>query len=68
MRGKHSIQCQTCAKTDDKIELPRHLFPAQWKMQHCAFHEEIHVFEDWIFVRQSSLVLASEWTTNQKKV
>ena len=33
----------------------------------CAFHEEIHAFEDWIFVRLSSLVLASEWTTNQNK-
>ena len=33
----------------------------------CAFHEEIYPFEDWIFVRLSSLVLASEWTTNRKK-
>ena len=33
----------------------------------CAFHEEIHAFEDWIFVRLSSLVLASEWTTNRNK-
>ena len=33
----------------------------------CAFHEEIHAFEDWIFVRLSSLVLASEWTINRKK-
>ena len=32
-----------------------------------ALHEEIHAFEDWIFVRLSSLVLASEWTTNRKK-
>ena len=32
----------------------------------CAFHEKIHTFEDWIFVRLSSLVLASEWTTNRK--
>ena len=32
-----------------------------------AFHEEIHTFEDWIFVRLSSLVLASEWTTNRNK-
>ena len=31
----------------------------------CAFHEEIHAFEDWIFVRLSSLVLASEWTTTE---
>ena len=33
----------------------------------CAFHEEIHAFEDWIFVRLSSFVLASEWTTNRHK-
>ena len=33
----------------------------------CAFHEEIHAFEDWIFVRLSSLVLSSEWTTNRNK-
>ena len=33
----------------------------------CAFHEQIHAFEDWIFVILSSLVLASEWTTNQNK-
>ena len=33
----------------------------------CAFHEEIHAFEDWIFVRLSSLVLASEWTSNRNK-
>ena len=26
----------------------------------CAFHKEIHAFEDWIFVRLSSLLLASE--------
>ena len=31
------------------------------------FHEESHAFEDWIFVRLSSTVLASEWTTNRKK-
>ena len=33
----------------------------------CPFHEEIHAFEDWIFVRLSSPVLVSEWTTNRKK-
>ena len=33
----------------------------------CAFREEIHAFKDWIFVSLSSLVLASEWTTNRKK-
>ena len=34
----------------------------------CAFHGEIHAFEDWIFVRLSSLVPASEWTTNRNKI
>ena len=39
----------------------------------CEFHEEIHAFEAWMqvldaSVRLSSLVLASEWTTNRKKV
>ena len=33
----------------------------------CTFHGEIHAFKDWIFVRLSSLVLASEWTTNRNK-
>ena len=33
----------------------------------CAFHQEIHAFEDWIFVRLSNLVLASEWTTIRNK-
>ena len=33
----------------------------------CAFRGEIHAFQEWIFVRLSSLVLASEWTTNRKK-
>ena len=33
----------------------------------CAFHGEIHAFEDWNFVRLSSLVLASEWITNRNK-
>ena len=33
----------------------------------CAFHEEIHIFEDWIFVRLSSRFLSSEWTTNRNK-
>ena len=37
------------------------------KCNTCAFHEEIHAFEDWIFVRLSSLILASEWTTNRNK-
>ena len=30
----------------------------------CAFNEESHVFEGWIFVRVSSTVFASEWPTN----
>ena len=33
----------------------------------CAFHEQIHAVEDWIFVKLSSLVFASDWTTNRKK-
>ena len=33
----------------------------------CAFHKEIYAFEDWTFVRLSSLVLASEWTINPIK-
>ena len=34
----------------------------------CAFHGEIHAFEDWNFVRLSSLVLASKWTKKSKQV
>ena len=34
----------------------------------CAFHEEIHAFDDCIFVRLSRLVLASEWTQKSKQV
>ena len=33
----------------------------------CVFREEILAFENWIFVRFSSRVLASEWTTNRNK-
>ena len=33
----------------------------------CGFYEDICAFEDWIFVSLSSLVLASEWTTNRNK-
>ena len=33
----------------------------------CTFHGEIHAFEDWIFVRLSSLVLGSEWKSNKSK-
>ena len=33
----------------------------------CGYCEEIHAFEDWIFVRLLSLVLASEWPTNRNK-
>ena len=61
------------AKTEDHIELklyfnsrhPHHRFSAQRKCNICAFHEEIHAFEDRIFVRLSSLVLASEWTQTE---
>ena len=31
------------------------------------FMKKIHAFEDWIFVRFSRIVLASEWTTNRNK-
>ena len=33
----------------------------------CAFHEEIHAFEDCLFVRLSSLVLVYRWTKVEKK-
>ena len=61
-------------KTGENVEFKLFLFPAspspilgQGKCNICGFHEEIHVFEDWIFVRLSSLVLVSEQTTNRKK-
>ena len=68
------MRCQTYAKTEDQIELKLHFsarhpqlrFSAQQKMQHLRM-EKNHAFEDWIFVRLSSLVLASEWTTNGNK-
>ena len=46
---------------------PQHRFSAQRKMQHLRISWRNPWFEDWIFVRLSSLVLASEWTTNRNK-
>ena len=73
--GKNSIWCQIYAKTEDHIKLnsvsilgiPSTDSRHNGKFNICAFHEEIHVFEDWNFVRLSSLVLASEWTTIRNK-
>ena len=42
--------------------------PARGKCNICAFHKEIHVVEDCFLVRLSSLVFASERTTNRKTV
>ena len=75
LSGKNSIGCQTYAKTEDHINsntisilgIPTTDSRNNGKRNICAFHEEIYAFEDWIFVRLSSLVLASEWTTNRKK-
>ena len=70
--GKNNIRCQTYAKTEDYIKLTILGIPStdsrhNGKCNICAFHEEIHAFKNWIFVRLSSLVLASEWTTNPNK-
>ena len=73
---KNSIRCQTYAKTKDHVELnsisvlgiPVTFSRHNGKCNICAFHEEIQAFEDWILIRLSSLVLASEWTTNLKKL
>ena len=69
---KKSTRCQMYANSEDHIET-LFQFPCtdsrhNGKCNICAFHEEIHAFEDWIFVSLSSLVLASEWTTNLKQV
>ena len=71
--GKNSIRCQTYAKTEDSNSISVLGIPStdsrhSGKCNICAFHEEIHAFEDWSFVRLSSLVLASEWTTNRNKL
>ena len=75
-RGKNSIRYHKYAKTEDHFELnlyfnsrhPQHRYSAQRKMQNLRItNEEIHAFEDLIFVKLSSLVLASEWTTNRNK-
>ena len=73
-RKKHTIPnvCQNRrpyrTQTYFNSRHPRHLCSAQRKMHIWAFHEEIHAFEAWIIIRSSSLVHASEWTTNRKKV
>ena len=75
LSGKNGIRCKTYAKTEDHIELklrfnsrhPVTFSQHNGKCNICAFHEEIHAFEDWILVRLLSLVLASDRTTNRKK-
>ena len=47
------------------LGIPSTDFRHNGKCNFCAFHGEIHAFEDYIFVRLSSLVLDSEWTTNR---
>ena len=73
---KNSIWCQTYAKTEDHIELklvfqflasPAPILGTTENATFYAFYEEILAFEDWIFIRLSSLVLACEWTTNRNK-
>ena len=60
--GKNSIRCQTYAKTENNyltqilflesiLGIPVTDFRPPGKCNICAFHEEIHAFEDWIFVR-----------------
>ena len=49
------------------LSIPSTDSPHNGKCNICAFHEEIHAFEAWIFVRLSSLVLASECTTIRNK-
>ena len=75
-KKQQRLWCQTYAKTKTKsnsnsisiLGIPITYFSLQnGKCNICTFHEEIHAFEDWIFVRLSSLVLASEWTINRKK-
>ena len=57
--NSHSISILGILTTDSQHNEECHI---------CAFFfEEIHAFEDWIFVRLASLVLASERTTNRKK-
>ena len=69
---KNSIPCQTYAKTEDHVSNSNSIsildIPAQQKGNICAFHEQIHAFEDWVFVRLSSLVLAFDWTTTEKSL
>ena len=55
------------ASSISMLGIPSTDFWHNGKCNICAFYGETHVFEDWIFVRLSSLVLASEWTTNRNK-
>ena len=50
------------------LGIPSNDYRHNGKCNICAFYGEIHAFEDWIFVRLSSLVLASEPTTNRNKI
>ena len=61
--GAKRMPKQKTISNSDSITDSRH----NGKCNISAFHEEIHAFEDWIFVRLSSLVLASEWSTNRNK-
>ena len=73
--GKNSVRCQTLAKQKtisnsnaiSILGIPSTDSLHIGKFNICAFHEEIHVLEDWIFVSLSSLVLASELTANRHK-
>ena len=73
--GKNSIRCKRMPKKKtisnsnsiSILGIPITASRHNGKCNICAFHEEIRAFEDWIFVRLSSLVLASEWTTNRNK-
>ena len=64
--GQNSLRCQTYANAKDNIELKLY-FNAQRKMQHLCISWRNPCFEDWIFVRLSSLVIVFEWTTNRNK-
>ena len=52
------------SKSVSVLGIPVTFFRHNGKCNICAFHEEIHAFEDWSFARLTSLALASEWTTN----
>ena len=72
--GKNSIRCQmyedqtiSNSKSISILGIPTTDSRHNGKCNICAFHEEIHAYEDWNFVRLSSLFLASEWITNRNK-